>query len=102
MKDACLGSFLMEKSAFISKAPVQKAPDGMEQPAFRTLLIALMDFTKMVTSVEQSLKDVSHPQSGATIDVSQLVEAVHTALLEDQIIVNHILLVKEGKFGINH
>lgn len=101
VKDACLGNFLMEKSAFISKAHARGVPDGMEQPAFPTLLIALMDFTKMETSVEQSLKDVFHLLSGVTIGASQLVEAAHTALLEGQIIANHILHVKEGKFGIN-
>lgn len=101
MRDACLGNFLMERSAFTSKAHVQEVPDGMEQLAFPTLLTVLMDFTKMGTSVDQSLKNVSHPQSGVIIGVSQLVEAAHTALLEDQITANHILHAKEGKFGIN-
>lgn len=96
--DVYPGNSSTEKSAFTSKTPVPKAPNGTELPAFPILATVPTDIIKKVINASLSLNNVLQPLHGSITGVSP-VEAALTALLEKPTAVNPTLLAPMAKVG---
>lgn len=96
--DACHGNSSTEKSAFISKTLVPKAPNGTEHLAFPTQATAPTVTTNKATNASPSLNNVLPPPTGTTTGASPLEPAL-TVRSEKPTAASPTLLARTAKAG---